>query len=228
VEPVQAFARVMGHRVLALDEALFAVAAVLRPPVDVIDQLTRLDQLAAECPTPTADGVMRFLFQGDDAFQGDTSTYTDPQNSLLNRVLDRRRGIPITLSVLAMEVARRVGVTLVGVGMPAHFLVGEASHPLERPQRWFDCFAGGRAMDESGCQALYQRVSGGDTRFDTQWLGAVTPREIVVRVLNNVKASAQRRDDVRLLRDVMRLRAVIPELALAEYDELARLMAPFN
>jgi len=228
VEPVSAFAEVMRQPVPALDDALFTIAAVLRPPLDVIEQLTRLDMLAADCPTPTADGVMRFLFRGDDAFQGDTSTYTDPQNSLLNRVLDRRRGIPITLSVVAMEVARRVGVTLVGVGMPAHFLVGETSHPLEQPQRWFDCFAGGRALDKQGCQDLYQQVSGGDTRFDTQWLAAVPPRQIVVRVLNNLKASAQRRNDVALLRGVMRLRAVLPELALAEHDELARLMAPFN
>lgn len=218
----------MRRPVPPLDEALFTIAAVLRPPVDVIEQLARLDALAAGCPTPTAESVMTFLFQGDGAFAGDTSSYTDPQNSLLNRVLDRRQGIPITLSVLAMEVARRIGVTLVGVGMPAHFLVGEALQPYGQPQRWFDCFSGGVSLDSEGCRTLYQRASGGDTRFDTQWLVAVPARHIVVRVLTNLKAAAQRRNDIALLRSVMRLRAVLPELALAEHDEMARLMAPFN
>lgn len=212
----------------ALDEALMCIASALVPGVDVLEELTRLDVIAADCPTPTVDGVLRFLFEGPEPFVGDETTYADPQNSLLPRVLDRRRGIPITLSVLAIEVARRVGVDLVGVGMPAHFLVGEPSTPTGMPLRWFDCFHGARALDVDGCRALYRRVSGGDEHFDPQWLLPTPNRHIVIRVLTNLKASAQRRGDVSMLRIVTRLRVVLPELALTENDELTRLMAPFN
>lgn len=218
----------MGRPAPALDEALFLIAAAVHPPLDLIGQLARLDELAAHCATPTPEGVMRHLFRGDEAFLGDRRTYTDPQNSLLDRVLDRRRGIPITLACLAIEVGRRIGVTLMGVGMPAHFLVADVDPSTSNPRRWFDCFDGGRPLSVDGCRDLYQRVSGGDTSFDGQWLQPVDTRQIVIRVLTNLKASAHRRGDTELLRTVMRLRHTLAELALAEHDEMARLMAPFN
>lgn len=228
VEPISRFADVMAQPSPALDEASMCIAAALIPGVDVLEELTRLDVLAADCPSPTVEGVLRFLFGGSQPFVGDDVTYADPHNSFLPRVLDRRRGIPITLSVLAIEVARRLGVDLVGVGMPAHFLVGEPSSPTGMPLRWFDCFHGARALDVDDCRALYRRVSGGDERFDPQWLLPTPNRHIVIRMLTNLKASAQRRGDVSMQRTVMRLRVVLPELALTEDDELARLMAPFN
>ncbi len=228
MEPIARFAAVMSQPVPTLDEALFTVAAALRPELDVLEQLTRLDDLAAACPSPTVEGVMRWLFRGPHAFMGDRTTYDDPQNSLLHCVLDRRRGLPISLSVLAIEVGRRVGVELVGVGMPAHFLVAEPEPNTLTPSRWFDCFDGGRALDIDGCRSLYHRVSGGDQRFESHWLSATPHRHIVVRVLTNLKAAAQRRGDLGMLTTVMRLRLVVPELAATETDELARLMAPFN
>lgn len=228
MEPTARFADVMAQPVPMLDEALLAVAAAVEPELDVLEQLTRLDDLAGACPSPTVDGVMRWLFRGPQAFMGDRASYDDPRNSLLNRVLDRRRGLPISLSVLAIEVARRVGVELVGVGMPAHFLVGEPQPNTMAPRRWFDCFDGGRVLDTEACRALYRQMSGGDQRFDVRWLSATPNRHIVVRVLTNLKASAQRRGDAEMLRTVMRLRMVLPELAATERNELARLMAPFN
>lgn len=228
MEPIDRFAAVMSQQVPTLDEALFTVAWALRPEVDVLDQLTRLDDLAASCPSPTVDGVLRWLFRGPQPFMGDRTSYDDPANSLLHRVLDRRRGLPISLSVLAIEVGRRVGVELVGVGMPAHFLVGEPHPNTMTPLRWFDCFDGGRVLDAEACRSLYRQMSGGDQRFDMRWLSATPNRHIVVRVLTNLKAAAQRRGDTEMLRTVMRLRVVLPELAVAEGDELQRLMAPFN
>lgn len=211
-----------------MDEAVLLVACSVRPALDLIEQLSRLDELAAGCPFPTADGVMRALFQGPDAFRGDREHYGDPQNSFLDRVIERRCGIPITLSIVAIEVGRRLGVDLAGVGMPAHFLAAQVDPGSGHPQRWFDCFDGGRVLDEAGCRALYRQVSGGDERFDPAWLLPVSTRHIVIRVLTNLKAAAQRRGDLALLRTVMRLRLTLPELALAEGDEMARLMAPFN
>jgi len=212
----------------SLDEALLTIAAAVRGPLDLIEQLARLDELAATCPSPTVEGVVRHLFRGPDAFLGDRTTYDDPENSLLDRVLDRRRGMPITLASVAIEVARRLGVPLVGVGLPAHFLVAEVDPSSMRPLRWFDCFDAGAALDERACEALYRRIGGDGRRFDASWLLPVTTRQIVVRVLNNLKASAQRRGDLRLLHRVMYLRMGLAELALAEHDEMARLMAPYN
>lgn len=228
MEPIAAFGELMHRPDPPLDEALFLVSSALGPPLDLIGQLARLDELAAACESPTVEGVLRHLFQGPAAFRGDRSTYDDPQNSRLDRVVDRRRGLPITLAAVAMEVGRRLGVTLVGVGMPGHFLVARIEPSGERPWRWFDCFDGGRELDADGCRDLYQQVSGGDRRFDSQWLEAVGTRQIVIRVLTNLKAAARRRGDMELLRRVMRLRMTLSELALAEDDEMARLMAPYN
>jgi len=228
VEPVPRFAELMRRPDTSLDEALFTIAAAVRGPLDLIEQLARLDELAATCPSPTAEGVVRHLFRGPDALLGDRTRYDDPENSLLDRVLDRRRGMPITLASVAIEVARRLGVPLVGVGLPAHFLVAEVDPSSMRPLRWFDCFDAGAALDERACEALYRRASGDAGRFDAAWLQPVTSRQIIVRVLNNLKASAQRRGDLRLLQRVMHLRMGLAELALAEHDEMARLMAPYN
>ena len=88
-------------------------------------------------------------------FAGDRSTYTDWRNSCLDHVLETGRGIPITLSVLLIEVARRRGVELVGIGMPAHFLVGDPTDP-----EWFvDPFHGGRTLDRAGCEALLRDLT---------------------------------------------------------------------
>ena len=105
-----------------LDLGAMLIAAHARRDLDVDEQLTRLDKLAASCGEPTLDGLTRHLFQ-EEELQGDIEEYSHPRNSLLDSVLDRRRGIPITLSVVVLEVGRRLGVPLEGIGMPGHFLV---------------------------------------------------------------------------------------------------------
>ncbi len=123
---------------LHLDHAALLLAAHAEPGLDVGAQLDRIDDLAARCPAPTLDGVRGLLFE-DMGFSGDTEYYSDPRNSLLDQVLDRRLGIPISLSVLMMEVGRRVGVPLEGVAMPGHFLVRQprTSPGADRPlPRW--------------------------------------------------------------------------------------------
>ena len=103
---------------------------------------------------PTFDGLRQHLF-GDLGFTGDRDTYHDPRNSLLPDVLDRRLGIPITLAVLAIEVGRRCGVALVGVGMPGHFVARSAAEP----HRYLDAFDGGRELDREGCRAVLQELA---------------------------------------------------------------------
>ena len=107
---------------LALDEAALLVAAHVHP-VDLDARLASIDALAAAAPAGDAVALARHLFV-DLGFRGNSEDYTDPRNSYLDVVLDRRRGIPITLSILMLEVARRRGIALHGVGMPGHFLVG--------------------------------------------------------------------------------------------------------
>ncbi len=168
--------------------------------------------------------MARHLF-GTMGFAGDTDTYDDPANSFLDRVMDRRRGIPITLSVLLIECARRRGVRLHGVGLPGHFLVGSP----DDPDLFVDPFHSGAILDQAGVRQLFRTVSGGSTAWDPAWLEPVGATALLVRMLNNLKASYLRRRDVTGLRWVMQLRARTSlELRDAEREEFRRLMAPTN
>lgn len=226
---MQPFAAVMNATVTdadagagrsTLDEMALALAAVLRPDLDLIEQLAVLDQLAADCPTPTRDGVMQHLF-ADGRFRGDRSDYHHWSNSCLDVVLQRRRGMPITLSVVGIEVARRVGVRLVGIGMPGHFLVGDPDDPT-----WFaDPFHGRHGLSAQDCRAIV--ASMGLTRWSDRFLGPTPDRFVIARMLNNLKASCERRGDVVRLALVMQARQEMAEFA-DEHDEALRALAPLN
>lgn len=214
----------LENRLIPLDEAVLTIARCARPDLDVVGELARLDDLAASCPSPTVEGIVRHLF-GDLGFAGDRDTYDDPRNSFLDQVLDRRRGIPISLSVLTIEVARRLGVRLHGVGLPGHFVIGSG----DDPDLFVDPFGGGAVLDATGLRMLFRQVSGGSTAWDPAWLAPVDHRALLVRMLNNLKASYLRRRDVTGLRWVMRLRArTSATLFTEESDEFRRLMAPTN
>ena len=137
---------------IPLDEAALLIAAQARPDLDVGEELGRLDDLAGGCPEATFDGLARHLFT-DLGFRGNTEHYQDPDNSYLDQVLRRRVGIPITLSVLTMEVGRRLGVAIDGVGMPGHFLDPPPGRDVPIGGATFlDPFGGGRRLDAGGCQ----------------------------------------------------------------------------
>lgn len=206
-----------------LDELALAISGSLQAGLDEIEWLATIDQLAAECPTPTADGVARHLFHTL-GFAGNAAAYYDWRNSCLDHVIASRRGIPITLSVLMIEVARRVGVRLVGVGMPAHFLVGAA----DDPDVFWDPFHGPDPLDRDGARELFLRVSQGSEPWRPANLAATPNREIVIRMLNNLKATFAREGDRVRLGIVMQLRAAIPELADLEAAEITAFTAPFN
>ncbi len=206
-----------------LDEASLLIAAALQPGLDDIEWLAALDMLAGECPTPTADGVARHLFHTV-GFAGNASSYYDWRNSCLDRVIATRVGIPITLSVLMIEVARRVGVTLVGVGMPGHFLVGVA----DDPDAFYDPFHGAARLDRRAAADLFHRVTGGGATWSDDFLAPTPHRDIVIRMLNNLRAVFVRRSDVVRLGIVMTLRSQVPELAAAEQAEIIAATAPFN
>ena len=108
----------LPESVVPLDEAALLISAHANPALDVAAQLRRLDRLATRVERADSSGLCRLLFE-QLGLRGDRERYDDPVNSYLDQVLERRRGIPISLSVLLIEVGRRCGVCLEAVGMPA-------------------------------------------------------------------------------------------------------------
>jgi regulator of sirC expression with transglutaminase-like and TPR domain len=177
----------------SLAEGALWIAAEAHPGLDVHHWLERLDALghrAAERITPAMDvepaaaGLGRFLFE-EEGFRGNTEDYYDPRNSFLHDVIDRRLGIPITLSVLYVVVAARAGLDVVGVGLPGHFVVRAERRGRHR---LLDPFHSGTLLDAKGCEALVARVRPGSGPLDPRWLRPVTTRQIFVRMLHNLKA----------------------------------------
>jgi regulator of sirC expression with transglutaminase-like and TPR domain len=188
-----------------LDEAALLVAAHAHPDLDVDAYLGRLDAIALACPSPTTAGVVSHLF-ATLGFVGATDDYHDPRNSYLDEVIDRRRGIPISLSVLTIGVGRRVGVTFEPVGMPGHFLVRA---PMAAGTL-FDPFDGGRRLTEAACRRRFHDLLGAVSGWDPSYLDPVEPRAVVARLLANLRSTALARGDLALLDWVVRLRAAIP------------------
>ncbi len=202
-----------------LDEAALLIAAHAYPELDVHTELRRLDDLADGCPEPTLDGVLRQLF-GRLGFRGNRADYYDPRNSLLNDVLDRRLGIPISLAVLTIEVGRRIGVPLYGVGMPGHFLVGDRVSD----EVFVDVFAGGVVLDAAGCERLFTSVAG-RRRFDPRYLAPASPLDIVRRMLRNLRAVYRASGDYQSLSWVLDLACRLPEADAGAHADLGAVLA---
>jgi regulator of sirC expression with transglutaminase-like and TPR domain len=219
------FAEIMGRHdgATPLGETALLISAAIQAGVELDQWLAALDDLAEACPEPTSDGVSAHLFTTED-FTGNRGAYYDWRNSCLDRVIATRTGIPISLSVLMIEVGRRVGVDLVGVGMPAHFLVRDAGDA----EAFFDPFDGGRRLDRRGARALFERVTGGQVPWEERFLDPTPNRDIVIRMLNNLKSVFTGRGDAVRLGIVMDLRAAVPELAALEADEIVVSSAVFN
>ena len=201
---------------IPLDEAAMLIAAHAYPGLDVALHLARLDDIAAGCPEPTLEGLRRHLFDSL-GFSGNTRRYADPRNSFLNDVLERRVGIPISLAVVTMEVGRRIGVELQGVGLPGHFLVRhDAGAPV-----LIDPFGGGRIVGESECEALFRSVHGPVVPFDPSMLAPVGTRTILVRMLANLRQIYQAGGDARSAGWALRLRTLVPAESPQELADLA-------
>jgi regulator of sirC expression with transglutaminase-like and TPR domain len=203
-----------------LDEAALLISAMADATVEVPVQLARLDQVAAQIGPADTGGVCRFVFETL-GVRGDRETYDDPRNSYLDQVLDRRLGIPISLSVLLMEIGRRCGVQLEGVGMPGHFLLRD---PRE-PGLLIDAFSGGRRLDHAACAQLLAGVAGAEVPLQPGYFATVGPRAILIRMLTNLDHSFRRRDDKDSIRWVTRLRAAVPGQSLTDRIALADTLA---
>lgn len=196
------------------------IAAHIDGAVDVDRELAALDELAGRGAGPNIDALVELLF-GRLGLRGDQHTYDDPLNSCLPRVLDRRLGIPISLSVLAMEVGRRVGVDLEGVGMPGHFLV----RVVGAPDGLIDPFAAGRRLDVDDCRRLYSALHGPEDQFSPEMLAPTSKAAIVSRMLANLTNSYTRGNDLAGRRWVASLRAALPGRPPAERMAVAAELA---
>lgn len=207
----------LEHR---LDEAALVIAAHARPdgdPLDVEAYLARVDGLAAGAKEASATAVLEHLFAVE-GFRGDTESYYDPRNSYLDEVLDRRLGIPISLSLLVVEVGRRLGVPFEPIGMPGHFLVrcdGQLYDPFER----------GRALSVAECAMRFEAIHGGGAPFTEDLLAVATPVDIVARMLNNLRQVHLAAKDSTNLEWVLRLRSLLPGTTLEERVERAGVLA---
>jgi regulator of sirC expression with transglutaminase-like and TPR domain len=224
MENYERFVAAVGRPATAvpLDEAVLCIAAQASPGLDVDAQLARLDELAASCPQASFGSVISHLF-GEGGFAGDTERYDDPANSFLDKVLDRRRGLPIALSVVAIEVGRRAEVPIVGIGMPGHFLVRDAIDD----RSYADPFHGDARLDAEACRRLFHAVVPGGA-WEPAYLRPVDALAIVGRMLNNLQAAYLRRGDLAGLQWVLRLRAGLPGASPQQRVEAMRLLAGLN
>lgn len=228
-ESLQAFrSQIDSGAGLHLDESFLLLSAAVSGSVDVMDCLVQMDELASNVPSPTIEGIARHLFTGSNPFRGNAEDYYNASNSLLDEVLASRLGIPITLAVLMIEIGRRLGVRMTGIGMPGHFLVGSEAPIGKVPDLFIDPFHGGEILDIGQCRQLFQRVTGGVTSFDTRYLACLHPFAILERALTNLKSIYTMNDELEKLRSVMILRSCIPGLGKSERDDFLRLMAPYN
>jgi regulator of sirC expression with transglutaminase-like and TPR domain len=202
-----------------LDVAALCIAAQAHRDLDVDEWTNRIDTLATRCPATTFDGLRAHLFERE-GFHGDIDHYADPENSFLDSVIERRRGIPITLSVLMIAVGRRLGVDVRGVGMPGHFLVLDGA----RGDLWCDPFHGGALLDVDGCRRRFELVYGGSLAFQPAFLAPTPPPAIVARMLANLERSELAADPVQRAW-MCELHLAIPGLSFPEQWELADQLA---
>ena len=183
---------------LDLGRAALVVAGEEYPSLEVDEHLRTLDRFAEEVRARTGAGMPaveqasilgRYLF-AEQGFQGNSADYYNPENSFFNRVLERQTGIPITLSLLFIEVARRVGLRCRGVGMPGHFLVG-----LEGEDVYFDPFNGAPPLTPGDCRRLAEQLFGERLSWNDGYLAPCTKYEFLFRMLNNLKVVYERTDE---------------------------------
>lgn len=206
-----------------LDLSCLLICQLAGRDIDIDVEMAALDALAAGIERPTFDGVITGLFAGPQALRGNTAAYYDIANSLLSEVRRTRQGIPITLCVLAMEVARRRGIPMAGIGMPGHFLVGDTADHFADP------FSGVTVFRAEGARALFHRVSGGTVVWQDDYLRPATNLEILFRVLNNIKNACSRSfADRHHLPWVLEVLSWFPQGPSFDPEVAARIVAPFN
>jgi regulator of sirC expression with transglutaminase-like and TPR domain len=209
---------------IELSRAALTIALTDYPDLDIPDYLARIDLLAAEVAGrlgPEADiyrsiAALNYVLFTQYGFHGNRDDYFNPKNSFLNEVVERKTGIPITLSVLYMEVAQRVGLRLDGVGFPGHFLVkcvGDGEEIV------IDPFNSGEIISREDIDKMLFELYGGKVMFHNDFLASSTKKDILKRMLANLKAIYIKGNDlVRSLSALDRLVILDPTSAVDVRD----------
>jgi len=175
-----------------LVRASLVIARTDYPGLDLESYAARVEALARRVaalvvdPSPrrTLAVLNKVLFE-ELQLRGNREDYYDPRNSFLNDVLDRGLGIPITLSIVYKEVARRVGLPLSGVGMPGHFLLKHYGE--DGQETLIDCFSRGDILSRQDCQSRLDEIYSGEMQLRPEFLHPISHRQILTRMLSNLK-----------------------------------------
>ena len=211
-----------------LAEGALILAADEYPDLDVSHYLARVESLAATCapriegvrdPRACIEALNAFLFE-ERGFTGNRRAYYDPRNSYLNAVLERRLGIPISLSVLVIAIARRLGLPIVGVGLPGHFCVKwqDAANEIV-----FDPFNRGAILDIPAILARVRETAQPHATFEPDWLDAVGNKYILYRMLNNLKSLYMQRGQLRRAQQAVDKLLLLDPRASGEIREMGLL-----
>jgi regulator of sirC expression with transglutaminase-like and TPR domain len=200
-QATEAFAKFCGTRGAGFDleRGCWLLAKTRYPELDEAPYRTRLDEMARELkerltgretPRATVEVCNRYFFRRL-GFRGNREDYYDPDNTYLNRVLDRRLGIPISLSVLYLLVGRRLKLPMQGVNVPGHFLL---RWPGARGSLFIDAFNEGAPLSLEDCKKLSDRLG---QVFDPMQLEPATPRQILLRMCRNLEGIYRESDPAR-------------------------------
>jgi regulator of sirC expression with transglutaminase-like and TPR domain len=212
------FIRMMGRSEAEFDlvHAALLVAAESHPQLDVQGELRRIDAWADELRRqvePTFNNLQKLARLRNFAFEhlglrGDVGDYYNPSNSLLHEVMSRRLGIPLTLGILFLELGWRIGMPVEGVGFPGHFLVRLTG---EEEDLIIDPYRRGMMVHEEDRRRMLEEVTGGRLEYDEALLAPASKRDMITRLLRNLKAAYVREeDDANALLAVERLLVLFP------------------
>ena len=204
-----------------LGRAALTIALPEYPKLAISDYLRRIDDLAVEVVERAgADAdqlrsiaALNFVLFSQHKFRGNRDAYYDPKNSFLNEVIERKTGIPIALSVLYMEVAKRIGLTFDGVGFPGHFMVKAIA---EGNEIFIDPFDGGEIKSLDELAAMLEQMYGGKVGWRDDLLASVSKRQILQRMLSNLKAIYVRENDLVKFLSVLDRLLILDPAAAAE------------
>lgn len=218
-----------------LAQAALLIASIEHPDLDTTHYIKQLDLLARRVrtllelpadeipepldPLPILHAINQILFT-EEHFHGNQTDYMNPENSFLNCVLEKHTGIPITLSLLYMEVARRVGLQIDGIGLPYHFMIrcSLADHYI-----YIDPFEEGAFLSEQECRERIRSMTGqsteGKSKLHAHWFTPISSRQLLYRMLNNLKQIYLRNDDYARGLTISNLMVILmPRLATERRD----------
>lgn len=171
--------------------SLYVARLVAYPDLDIASYLHKVNDLAQDArdsigmssaSNSKAKELAEFLYYTQN-IRGNVDTYTDPRNSFLNEVIDRKKGIPITLSILYVAIAKRLGLKAEGVALPGHFIVGV---DFDESVDYIDPF-NGEKLTVRDCARLVRATTGFTGVFKPEWLNPASPKTVIIRLLNNLR-----------------------------------------